>query len=181
MCLSLCVFKRTPRPNAISVNPLKTHGTLNLPEETIKPSKGKWDWRPKERWIRASHYEDDEDCNDKNNDDNNCVRGISDVHCNPLRVQTMSIARISLLVKTSSFHSSLFRSNPGSRLISLTQWSRTRQRESSVLIVTVTFPLPLFQRDGGLLFFKTLTHQQTTWLETGTPCSARMTFIAFAH
>lgn len=86
VCLCLCVFKSTPQPNAISVNPLKTHDALNIPKETIKPSKGKLrpekrDWRPKERWIRDGHYEDDEDCNDENNDDNNCVRRISNVHC----------------------------------------------------------------------------------------------------
>ncbi len=36
----LC-FESTPRPNAISVNPLKTHVADNIPKETIKPSPGK--------------------------------------------------------------------------------------------------------------------------------------------
>lgn len=37
----MCVFVNTPRPNAISVKPLKTHVAANIPRASLKPSRGK--------------------------------------------------------------------------------------------------------------------------------------------
>lgn len=40
LSVGLRVCKSMPRPNAISVSPLKTHVAVNIPKETIKPSRG---------------------------------------------------------------------------------------------------------------------------------------------